>query len=109
MLARKTPHPSFDLIQLNPNYPKFDPCRSVDKMISPHQFNSLRSRVAQAASTSPEQRVLAGLAHSELAICVVEDGIRDQNPLADDATIERLLAERIELMRRLQNRKATNW
>lgn len=48
--------------------------------------------------------MLAGLEHSELAIAVVEDGIRDKNPLADDLTIKRLLAERIELMRRLQNR-----
>ncbi|TWT84067.1 hypothetical protein CA13_55430 [Planctomycetes bacterium CA13] len=48
--------------------------------------------------------MLAGLEHSELAIRVVEDGIRDQNPLADDATITRLLAERIELMRRIQDR-----
>ncbi|WP_146514783.1 hypothetical protein [Rubripirellula amarantea] len=63
-----------------------------------------RSRIAQATSTSPEQRMLAGLEHSELAIRVVEDGIRDQNPRADDATITRLLAERIELMRRMQDR-----
>ena len=56
---------------------------------------------------SPEQRVLAGLEQSELAIRVVEDGIRDQNPLADDVTIKRLLSEQIELMRRLQNRTLT--
>ena len=73
-------------------------------MISPQPSDPIRSRVAQAASTSPEQRVLSGLEHSELAIRVVEDGIRDQNPLADDATIIRLLAERIELMRRIQDR-----
>ncbi|EMI21790.1 hypothetical protein RMSM_01288 [Rhodopirellula maiorica SM1] len=73
-------------------------------MISLQQFDPIRSRVAQAAKMSPEQRVLAGLEQSELAIRVVEDGIRDQNPLADDVTIKRLLSERIELMRRLQNR-----
>ena len=73
-------------------------------MISPQPLDLIRSRVAQAANTSPEQRVLAGLEHSELAIRVVEDGIRDQNPLADDATITRLLAERFELMRRIQDR-----
>ncbi|TWU58520.1 hypothetical protein Poly51_12990 [Rubripirellula tenax] len=76
----------------------------TDKMISPQPLDPIRSRVAQAATTLPEQRVLAGLEHSELAIRVVEDGIRDQNPLADDATITRLLAERIELMRRIQDR-----
>ncbi len=73
-------------------------------MISPRPLDPIRSRVAQASNTSPEQRVLVGLEHSELAIRVVEDGIRDQNPLADDATITRLLAERIELMRRIQDR-----
>ena len=73
-------------------------------MITPQPLNPIRSRVAQASNTSPEQRVLAGLEHSELAIRVVEDGIRDQNPLADDSTIKRLLAERIELMRRIQDR-----
>ncbi len=68
------------------------------------QANLSRSRIAQAASLTPEQRLLAGFEHSDLAIRVVEDGIRDQNPLADDATIKRLLIERIDLMRQLQNR-----
>ena len=76
-------------------------------MISLQRFDPIRSRVAQAANTSPEQRLLAGLEHSELAIRVVEDGIRDQNPAADDVTIMGLLAERIELMRRIQNRALT--
>ena len=77
-------------------------------MISPLPFDPFRSRVAHAASTSPEQRVLAGLEHSELAIRVVEDGIRDRNPLVDEATIARLLAERIQLMGRMHNRKLLN-
>ncbi|MCM2375225.1 hypothetical protein [Aporhodopirellula aestuarii] len=85
------------------------PSRSIrfhcaSKMIPPHSFDPIRSLITQAASTSPEQRVLAGLEHSELAIRVVEDGIRDQNPRADDATIMRLLAARIELMDRIQDR-----
>lgn len=63
------------------------------------------SRLTRAAMITPEQRVLAGFEHSEFAIGVVEDGIRDRNPHADDATIERLLWERIELMRRLENRR----
>ena len=73
-------------------------------MSSSPPSDPFRSRVTQAAGTSPEQRVLAGLDQSELAFRVVEDGIRDHNPLADEATIKRLLAERIELMRRVQNR-----
>lgn len=47
--------------------------------------------------------MLAGFEQSELEIRVVEDGIRDLNPQADDATVKRLLAERIEWMRRMQN------
>ena len=66
-----------------------------------------RSRIAQAAGLTPEQRLLAGFEHSEFAMRVVEDGIRDQNPQADDATIGRLLADRITLMRKLQNREVS--
>jgi hypothetical protein len=73
-------------------------------MSSSSPFDPLRSRAAQAVNTSREQRVLAGLEHSELAIRVVEDGIRERDPLADEATVKRLLFERIELMRRMQNR-----
>lgn len=80
----------------------------TNKMTSASSFDPIRSRVMQANSISPEQRVLAGLEHSELAFRVVEDGIRDHNPLADEATIKRLLAERIELMRRMQNREPSS-
>lgn len=74
------------------------------RMSSSRPFDPLRSRVAQAASTSPEQRVLVGLEHSELAFRVVEDGIRERDPHADEATVKRLLFERIELMRCMQNK-----
>ena len=73
-------------------------------MTIPQPSDTTVSRFVRAASTPPEQRVLAGLKLSELAICIVEDGIRDQNPLADDLTIKRLLAERIDLMRRIEER-----
>jgi len=62
------------------------------------------SRIKHATGLTPEQRLQSGFEHSELAIAVVEDGIRDQNPDADDLTIKRLLVERVKLMRKIQNR-----
>jgi hypothetical protein len=44
-----------------------------------------------------ELRRITGLERSELAIGVVEDGIRDPYSLADDASTTRLLAERFDL------------
>lgn len=49
--------------------------------------------------------MLAGLEQSELAIEVVKDRIRDQNPDADKATIQIMLADRVKLMRKIQNRR----
>lgn len=67
--------------------------------------NEIRRRVQASSGLSPEERILAGIKQSELAIRVVEDGLRDQHPDADDATIASLLLERIRLMKRIQNRR----
>lgn len=64
----------------------------------------LLARIRAAQQLTPEQRILTGVEQSELAISVVRDGIRDQHPEADAATVERLLCERIELMRKLERR-----
>ena len=64
----------------------------------------VRDRVKQAANVSGEERILAGLRHSDLSMQVVEDGIRHQNPEATDEQISQLLMERIDLMRRLERR-----
>ena len=71
-------------------------------MTAQHHSNTDRARIKHAIGLKPEQRVLAGFEQSELALEVVRDGIRDQNPDADEATIERLLLERVNLMRKLQ-------
>ncbi|OYP35048.1 hypothetical protein [Rhodopirellula sp. MGV] len=71
-------------------------------MTARHHSNTDRARINHAIGLTPEQRVLAGFEQSELALEVVRDGIRDQNPDADEATIERLLLERVNLMRKLQ-------
>ena len=65
--------------------------------------NEIRRRVQAGSSLSPGERILAGIKQSELAIRVVEDGLRDQYPDADEATIASLLLERIRLMKRIQN------
>lgn len=64
----------------------------------------IRDRVKQAANVSGEERVLAGLHHSDLSMQVVEDGIRHQNPEATDEQIQLLLMRRVDLMRRLERR-----
>ena len=64
----------------------------------------VRDRVKQAANVSGEERILAGLRHSDLSMQVVEDGIRHQNPEATDEQIQQLLVERVDLMRRLERR-----
>jgi len=65
--------------------------------------NEIRRRVQASSGLSPEERILAGIKQSELAIRVVEDGLRDQYPDADETTIASLLLERIRLMKRIQN------
>ena len=65
--------------------------------------NEIRRRVQASSGLSPEERILAGIRQSELAIRVVKDGLRDQYPDADEATIASLLLERIRLMKRIQN------
>ena len=80
--------------------------RSTYEAAMKAQFHSTTdlSRIQHAIGLTPEQRLLAGFEQSELAIDVVKDGIRDQNPDADETTIQRLLNERIKLMRKVQNR-----
>jgi hypothetical protein len=65
----------------------------------------IRRQVRASSGLSPEERILAGIKQSELAIRVVEDGLRNQYPDADEATIASLLSERIRLMKRIQNRR----
>ena len=63
----------------------------------------LRERIVKGLSISQQNRVLIGLEHSDLSMKVVEDGIRHQNPDATDEEIHRLLKQRIDLMRFMEN------
>jgi hypothetical protein len=76
-------------------------------MKAPSHSSTDRARIQHAMGLTPEQRVLAGFEQSELAIDVVKDGIRDQNPDADETTIQRMLVERVKLMRKIQNRRVS--
>lgn len=70
-----------------------------------HRQDEIRRRVEASSGLSPEERILAGIKQSELAIRVVEDGLRDQWPDADEATIASLLLERVRLMKKIQSRR----
>jgi hypothetical protein len=47
-----------------------------------------------------EQRLAIALELHELSCNVAREGIRQQNPHADEAEVERLLRQRLELVRR---------
>jgi hypothetical protein len=61
------------------------------------------ARVLHAKRLTPEQRVLAGFEQSDFAMKIVESGIRHKHPEANDAAILRLLVQRIDKMRQLEN------
>ena len=63
-----------------------------------------REQVEAARAMTVEQRIVAGMNLFELACRVTADGIRHQFPEADDAEVSRMLAERLALARRLEER-----
>ena len=81
------------------------PISDTVTMVDENLQNDIRRRVQASSGLAPEERILAGIKQSELAIRVVKDGLRDQFPNANDATIASLLLERIRLMKRVQNRR----
>lgn len=80
------------------------PLKSSDERIAHSSDDLLLAKIRAAQQLTPEQRILAGVEQSELAIDVVRNGIRGQHPAADAETVERLLRERIDLMRKLERR-----
>ena len=63
-----------------------------------------RSQIERSQLLTGEQRVLEGFELSEFAMKVVESGVRHQHPEADDATILRIMSERIARIKRLEER-----
>ena len=62
----------------------------------------LRERIVRARGMKPQDKLSAGIELFEFACEITRAGIRMQNPHADDAEVERILADRLELGRRLE-------
>jgi len=62
-----------------------------------------RDDVLAARVMTPEEKLLAGPQLFDFACRIAMDGIRNQFPDADEVRIRQILAERVELGRRLEN------
>jgi hypothetical protein len=62
-----------------------------------------RERVLRARRTPIEHKILAGGELFEGVCARMADGLRDENPGADEATIQELLRRRLEFLRRLES------
>ena len=62
-----------------------------------------RDEVLAARVMTPEEKLLAGPQLFDFACRIALDGIRNQFPDVDEQRIHQILAERVELGRRLEN------
>jgi len=62
-----------------------------------------RDDVLAARAMAPEEKLLAGPQLFDCACRIALDGIRNQFPDVDGQRIRQILAERVELGRRLEN------
>ena len=61
-----------------------------------------RRRVLQARRTPPDQRFLDCLKLFERSLGLMRDGIRIQFPQADETEVERILRERLDRVRKME-------
>lgn len=61
-----------------------------------------RDRIERARAMKPEEKLSAGIELFEMACELSRAGIRHLYPRADDAEVERLLAERLEIGRKME-------
>jgi len=61
-----------------------------------------RERVLRARETPPEEKFLAGPRIFDRVCRIMADGIRNEYPDADETRVQEILAERLELNRRLE-------
>lgn len=61
-----------------------------------------RERVLRARRTPPEEKLLDGPRLFDLACRITMDGIRNENPGANEQQIKEMLAQRLALLRRLE-------
>jgi hypothetical protein len=66
-----------------------------------HQLD--REEILRARAMPPEEKLLAGVRLFDRVCRVMEDGIRDEFPEADEAEVMRILRERLAIARRLEN------
>jgi hypothetical protein len=59
-------------------------------------------RVVRARATPPDQKLLDGPRLFDFACRIAADGIRNQYPDADEQRVREILAQRIALLRRLE-------
>jgi hypothetical protein len=59
-------------------------------------------KVRAARAMSPEAKLLAGPRLFERACRIMLDGLRNENPDADEERLQQLLRERLALIRRLE-------
>ncbi len=62
-----------------------------------------RDEVLAARAMTPEEKLLAGSQLFDFACRIALDGIRNQFPDVDDHRLRQILAERVELGRRLES------
>jgi hypothetical protein len=62
-----------------------------------------RNRVLRARSTPPEEKLLQGPRLFDMCCRIMADGIRNEFPGADEQRVQEILAQRIALLRRLEN------
>ena len=65
-----------------------------------HPERALQEQIERYRQMTGEQRLAIALELHELSCNVAREGIRRQNPNADEAEVERLLRQRLELARR---------
>jgi len=63
-----------------------------------------RERVRRALQTPPEERLLDGPRLFDLSCRIMADGIRAEYPEADEEQVQKILAQRIKLLRQLEER-----
>ncbi len=61
-----------------------------------------RERVLRARQESPEAKLLDGPRLFDFCCRIVADGIRNEFPEADEQRVQEILAQRIALLRRLE-------
>jgi hypothetical protein len=61
-----------------------------------------REEVLRARAMDPAEKLSAGFELFEYACEITRAGIRNQNPQADEAEVERILGERLALAKRLE-------